>query len=81
MVVNMAKAEKITLSEVERANLAWLKAQASTHNGQCIEIASAPGKIAIRDSKDPDGPILVYTSAEFNAFLDGARNGEFDGLL
>ena len=69
---------KITLSEEERAGLAWLKAESSSHNGQCVEIASTAGKVAIRDSKDPDGPILVYTPAEFRAFLDGARNGEFD---
>ena len=72
---------KITLSDAERANLAWIKAQASTHNGQCVEIASAGGNIAMRDSKDPDGPILVYTPGEFRAFLDGARNGEFDRFL
>lgn len=69
---------KITLSEEECAGLAWLKAESSSHNGQCVEIAGTAGKVAIRDSKDPDGPILVYTPAEFGAFLDGARNGEFD---
>ena len=79
--MDYAKARKITLSEVERASLAWLKAQASTHNGACVEIASTRGRIAIRDSKDPDGPILVYTPAEFTAFLEGARNGEFDSLV
>ncbi len=79
--MDAATTGEITLSAAERAGLAWLKAQASTHNGQCVELASAPGKIAMRDSKDPDGPILVYTRAEFKAFLDGARNGEFDGLL
>ena len=72
---------KITLSEAERASLAWLKAQPSSHNGQCVELASTAGRIAIRDSKDPNGSILVYTSDEFKAFLDGARNGEFDSLL
>lgn len=72
---------KITLSGRERKNLAWYKAQSSTVNGQCVEIASGVGKIAIRDSKDPGGPILVYTSAEFSAFLDGARNGEFDHFV
>jgi hypothetical protein len=72
---------KITLSPSERESLAWLKANISTANGQCVEIASAVGNIAIRDSKDPDGPILVYTSSEFRAFLDGARNGEFDTLV
>ncbi len=72
---------KITLSEAERSGLFWLKAQCSTPNGQCVEIASAVSKIAVRDSKDPDGPILVYTSTEFSAFLEGARNGEFDHLV
>jgi len=72
---------KITLTEEEVSGLSWIKAQLSNHNGACVEIASTPGKIAIRDSKDPAGPILVYTSVEFGAFLDGARNGEFDSLL
>lgn len=72
---------KITLNEAERSSLTWLKAQSSSHNGACVEIASTAGKIALRDSKDPNGSILVYTPAEFKAFLDGARNGEFDSLV
>jgi hypothetical protein len=79
--VSTTKSGKITLSQEERAGLSWIKAQASTHNGACIEIASAAGNIAIRDSKDPGGPILVYTPAEFGAFLHGARSGEFDRFL
>lgn len=75
------KTGKITLSEEERTGLAWLKAESSSHNGQCVEIASTADKIAIRDSKDPDGPILIYTLAEFEAFLDGARSGEFDRFV
>ena len=39
--VNVAKAEKIALNEAERVGLAWLKAPSSTHNGACVEIASA----------------------------------------
>ena len=66
---------KINLSDEERAGLAWLKAQSSSHNGQCVEITSTASKIAIRDSKDPDGPILVYATAELKAFLGGARAG------
>jgi hypothetical protein len=69
---------KIMLNASERANLIWQKAQSSTNNGQCVEIASVVGKVAIRDSKDPEGPMLVYTPTEFNAFLEGVRNGEFD---
>jgi hypothetical protein len=37
--------------------------------------------VAMRDSKDPGGPVLVYTRAEWLAFLDGAKKGEFDGLI
>lgn len=71
---------KLILSEAELRQLTWLKAQASSANGQCVEVAAAVDKVAIRDSKDPYGPILVYTSAEFHAFLEDARNGEFDSL-
>jgi hypothetical protein len=79
--MDMQSESKIFISDAERAGLAWLKAQSSAGNGQCVEIASATGKVAIRDSKDPDGPILIYTPGEFRAFLDGARNGEFDGFV
>ena len=72
---------QIALSDIVRGNLTWHKAQRSTYDGQCVEIASAAGNIAMRDSKDPDGPVLVYTPAEFSAFLDGARNGEFDHFV
>lgn len=58
----------------------WRKAQSSIGNGACVELAPIDGMVAIRDSKDPDGPILRYTAAEWHAFLDGAKNGEFDDL-
>jgi len=76
-----AKAGKTALSDGEIAALSWIKAKASSHNGACVEIAAARGNIAIRDSKDPAGPVLLYTPAEFAAFLDGARNGDYDALL
>jgi Domain of unknown function (DUF397) len=76
--MSMPNTRKIFLSDAERAELNWVKAKRSGSNGQCIEIASAADKIAIRDSKDPDGPILVYTPGEFKAFLHGTQNGEFD---
>jgi hypothetical protein len=76
--MNTLNTGKIVLSDTERADLTWVKAQYSGSNGQCIEIASAAGKVAMRDSKDPEGPILVYTPGEFKAFLHGAQNGEFD---
>lgn len=60
--------------------VAWRKAQRSVSNGACVELAPVQGMIALRDSKDPDGPVLMYSKAELYAFLDGAKRGEFDDL-
>ena len=59
--------------------LAWRKATASA-TGACVEVAvlTEGSGVAVRDSKDPNGPVLRYTEAEWRAFLHGARNGEFD---
>ena len=59
----------------------WRKSQASNPSGNCVEVAALPGGgIAMRNSRYPDGPALVYTRAELAAFLAGAKNGEFDDL-
>ncbi|MFI6537110.1 DUF397 domain-containing protein [Nonomuraea sp. NPDC050547] len=60
-------------------NAAWRKATASGDNGQCVEVAThLPGIVAVRDSKDPEGPALIFTDGEWAAFLDGAGKHEFD---
>jgi hypothetical protein len=64
----------------ELNGLNWRKAQAGVNHGQCVELARAEGLIAIRVSKNPAGPVLKYTPAEWRAFLNGAKNGEFDDL-
>jgi hypothetical protein len=63
-----------------QAALTWTKATASDSNGSCLEVAQHPdGGRCVRDSKDHgSGPMLYFTAAEWTAFLDGARNGEFD---
>jgi hypothetical protein len=60
--------------------LNWRKARRSAGNGACVEVASFQGTVAVRDSKDPDGPVLRYTRAEWRAFLHCAKAGEFDDL-
>ena len=58
----------------------WHKSTRSGGNGgDCVEVAgNLPGIVALRDTKDPDGTILVFTHAEWSAFIDGVRAGEFD---
>ena len=61
------------------AGLSWIKSSLSFSNGNCVEVASLPdGGVGVRDSKDPSGPVLRFTPGEWNAFIGGARNGEFD---
>ena len=59
---------------------AWKKGSRSNGNGgnNCVEVAILDSGVAVRDSKDPAGPILFITSAERDAFVAGVKAGEFD---
>ena len=60
----------------------WVKSRYSNPNGECLEMARLPdGEVAVRNSRFSGGPALVYTRAEFAAFLAGAKDGEFDYML
>ncbi len=60
----------------------WRKSHRSNPSGNCVEMARlATGAIAIRNSRDPDGPALIYTQAEIDAFLRGIKDGDFDSLV
>ena len=64
-----------------QVGLEWRKASASAANGNCVELAVLPeGGVAVRDSKDPQGPMLRFTSAEWAAFAGGMAAGEFAHL-
>ncbi|WP_449061884.1 DUF397 domain-containing protein [Planomonospora algeriensis] len=60
----------------------WRKSRFSNPSGNCVEVAGLPGgAVAVRNSRDPEGPALIYTRAEVDAFVRGVKDGEFDDLV
>ncbi len=57
----------------------WRKSARSGSADNCVEVAVADdGVVGVRDSKNPNGPVLEFTPAEWAAFTGGVRDGEFD---
>ncbi|HZN76977.1 MAG TPA: DUF397 domain-containing protein [Micromonosporaceae bacterium] len=54
----------------------WRKSRRSQDNGACVEVANLGATIGLRDSKDPAGPVLVFTRDEFVAFIHCVASGE-----
>ena len=53
----------------------------SNPSGNCVELAELTGgMVAVRNSRQPTGPVLIYTRAEITAFIQGVQRGEFDDL-
>jgi Domain of unknown function (DUF397) len=57
----------------------WVKSTRSgPTGGNCVEVAFlADGQVAVRNSRHPSGPALVFSAQEWDAFTDGAKDGEF----
>jgi len=66
------------VSPEELAEAIWQKSSASGGQQDCVEVAFLKsGNIGLRDSRNPTGPALIFTPSEWDAFLGGARDGEF----
>lgn len=78
----MAESIRNGISSDLLTDATWRKAKASGAQGNCVEVAKLPnGDIAMRNSRDTQGPALIYTRAEIAAFLAGAKDGEFDDVV
>jgi uncharacterized protein DUF397 len=59
----------------------WIKSSHSNPNGECVELAKLTnGDIAVRNSRHPSGPALIFTRAEMAAFIQGVEDGQFDEM-
>jgi hypothetical protein len=64
---------------IDLSRAQWIKSTRSgPHGDTCVEVAFVDEAIAVRDSTNPTGPALIFTAAEWDAFVGGAKDGEFD---
>ncbi|MGH3763754.1 MAG: DUF397 domain-containing protein [Pseudonocardiaceae bacterium] len=69
------------MSAADLVGVTWRKSRYSGQLGNCVETAALDsGEVAIRNSRFPSGPALIFTRHEIAAFLTGAKTGEFDDV-
>lgn len=69
---------KFDFTHRDLASAAWRSAQSDAEQPNRVEVARIPGGMAMRDSDRPVGPVLVFTDAEWDDFVAGVSDGEFD---
>jgi len=70
------------ISAAQLVGVTWQKSHHSNPQGSCVEMAQLPGgEVAVRNSRHPDGPALIYTKAEISALILGVKDGDFDRLV
>jgi len=70
------------MSATDLSGAMWRKSSISNSQGACVEMAEVGiDKLAVRNSRNPEGPALIYTPGEISAFIRGAKAGNADFLL
>ncbi|KRV47192.1 hypothetical protein AQ490_09395 [Wenjunlia vitaminophila] len=65
------------MRNAENSGAIWRKSSHSSGNGQCVEIAFLDEAVTTRDSKDPQGPVLVFSVGGWASFVSAVKRGEF----
>lgn len=70
------------MSATDVPGATWQKSSYSNPSGNCVEMARlGDGRVAIRNSRFPDGAALIYSAGEFRAFVNETKTGSLDDLL
>lgn len=65
-------------SDCVEVGAVWRKSSKSPNSDSCVEMADLGNRVAVRDTKDPDGPVLLFGSEDWTAFVARAREGGYD---
>ena len=67
----------VEIAALELTSAAWRKSTRSAYNGNCVELAGLTRAVGVRDSKNPEQPVLLVAPTAWNAFGSGLRAGRF----
>lgn len=75
---NCVEVAEVQVEVGTQAHPHWRTSSRSQLGQDCVQVAAMVDAVAVRDSKHPDGPVLLFTQGEWDAFIGGAKDGEFD---
>ncbi|MGK4582578.1 DUF397 domain-containing protein [Kitasatospora sp. HPMI-4] len=69
------------MTDPDLSGASWFKSSYSGNGGTCVEVSpDFPGVVPVRDSKDPEGPSLIFSTDAFAAFVAGVKSGEYGAV-
>ena len=77
MINRVGTSQRLRLSP-SGDSLLWHKSRRSSFQGTCVEVAALPMQVFVRDSKDPEGPVLSFDQTSWAAFVAAVKSGEIE---